>query len=159
MALCFPAYFGDPRRKAQFLAGLAATDWAKVDRLEDAWQGWPGWQRGWAVPVHDGSGFPAGIVVLAAALYRRLPADRRGRFLQLLFEAADAGADLDPVPERFLAALAAQVLPDQPAPAHGWALPVIEGPPALERLLAGQLADAWEAAAERLIETVAAARP
>ncbi len=144
MTITFPAFFGDPQRKAALLAELASTDWAAVERLEEVWRsaGLP--PASWAAPFHDASGFPADILHLAAAIHARLPADRRGRFVLLLFDAATVGADLAAVAQRFLAQVAGD------ARAAGWALPVLECAPALERLHPD-----WQACADLLVETVA----
>lgn len=148
MTISFPAFFGDPQRKADLLAELAATDWSAVHRLEEVWcnPGLP--PTSWAAQLHDASGFPADILHLVAAIHARLPADRRGRFVLLLFEAATVGADLAPVGVRFLARVAG----DAAMPAHGWSLPVLECAPALE-----SLDPDWPACADLLIETVMAA--
>lgn len=148
MTISFPAYSGDPQRKTELLTRVVATDWTALARLEHAWLS-PGLPpANWAAPLHDASGFPADILHLAAAIHARLPADRRGRFVLLLFEAATVGANLAPVAERFLARIAGQA----PAPTGGWAMPVLECAPALESLMPD-----WEACADLLIEAVAAA--
>lgn len=146
MAISFPAYFNDPQRKMALLAELAATDWSAAGRLEEAWRSADLPPASWAAPLHDASSFPANVLHLAAAIHTRLPADRRGRFVLLLFEAATVGADLAAVAQRFLAQVAGD------ARASGWALPVRECAPALERLHPD-----WQACADLLIETVAAA--
>lgn len=148
MTISFPAYSGDPQRKAALLGKLAATDWSAIARLEEAWcrPGLP--LTSWAAPLHDASGFPADVLHLAATIHARLPTDRRRRFVLLLFEAATVGADLAAVAQRFLE----QAAGDAPAPAQGWALPVLECASTLERLHPD-----WQACADLLVDTVAAA--
>ena len=150
MTMAFPAYFNDPRRKADLIARLTAADWSRLDDLEHGWRTPDEPSAGWAAPLHQASGFPASILYLAAALFRSLAPDRRGRFLVLLFDAAEVGADLSEVADTFLAALTGQTLAE-------CSLPVTEYPQVLERALQQEPSLDPESCAELLIATLAAA--
>lgn len=160
--MTFPAYWGDPNLKREVLARAARTDWPSVASLDDVLP--PDQDRGppMGTPLHRLTGYPANLKLMADTILRHLPADRRGRFAAAVFEAPDVGANLAPIADEVLAAIA-RTLPARQRLALREAMPVRDYAPKLEALMAQSETDGagfgWMECADLLIEVLAGATP
>jgi hypothetical protein len=158
----FPAYWGDPNLKREVLARAARADWQSAASLNDLLPPDQGTGPPMGSPLHRLTGFPASLTLMADMILRHLPADRRGRFAAAVFDAPDVGADLAPIADQVLAAMA-QMLPARHRPALSEAMPVRDYAPKLEALLAqsGALGAGfgWMECADLLVEVLAGATP